>query len=250
MKYLFANGDSHTAGNEMEYEGQINCYEKAWPKQLADKLKLGNVNISKPGASNYHIFRTTQDWVIENLVLNENYKSEDLIVFVMWSGFDREEIYFPDTNVIDDVGFSSKMDYFNTGLRKELTIFQNSFATFHDNLVSNFHSLSLMYNLSLFLDSLKIKHYFINGLYSFIELSDLDTNHALYGPYKNLILSYQDKIKNHIGFYNKDDLYFDYMINYSGIEIPKHSKNSHYGEDGHKLWADRVYDIYFKKKLI
>jgi len=217
---------------------------------LAKKLNRTNINIAKAGASNYRIFRTTQDWVIENVVLNKKYNPSELIIFVMWSGFDREEIYFPDTKVIDDVGFSSTTDLFNTGLKKELKTFQNSFAVFQDNLVSSFHSLSLTYNLSLFLDSLKIEHYFINGLYNFIELSDLDVNHALYGPYRNLILSYQDKIKNHIGFYKKDDLYLDYMVKYSGIEIPKHSKNSHYGEDGHIFWADRVYDIYFKKKLI
>jgi hypothetical protein len=247
MKYLFANGDSHTSGNELEYAEQIDCYEKAWPNQLAKKLNLTNINIAKAGASNYRIFRTTQDWVIENVVLNKKYNPSELIIFVMWSGFDREEIYFPDTKVIDDVGFSSITDLFNTGLKKELKTFQNSFAVFQDNLVSSFHSLSLTYNLSLFLDSLKIKHYFINGLYNFMDLNDSNTNHPLYIPYDNLLKAYNDKIKNHIGFHNKEEIYFNYMQANSGIEIPKHSKYSHYGEDGHIFWANRVFDIYFKK---
>ena len=33
---LFANGCSHTAGAEIEYAQQGQCYEKAWPFRLAD----------------------------------------------------------------------------------------------------------------------------------------------------------------------------------------------------------------------
>ena len=38
MKILLANGDSHTSGAEIEYHFQPHCYEKAWPKRLANKI--------------------------------------------------------------------------------------------------------------------------------------------------------------------------------------------------------------------
>lgn len=246
MKLLFSNGDSHTAGNEMEHVDQVVCYEKAWPKQLSDKLDLENINIAKPGAGNYRIFRTTQDWVINNVILNKIYDPKDLIVVVMWSGFDREEIYFPDTNTIDDLGFSSPMTSFNTQYKRELKMLKDSLVLFHDDLVSNFKSLSLVYNLSTFLESLDIKYYFLNGIYNFMKVDNLNEKHRLYFPYRNLILAYGNRIDDFLGFYKKEDMYFYYMRNFSGVKPPEHSKFSHYGEDGHKIWADVVYNKYFK----
>ncbi len=250
MKILFANGDSHTAGSELENGQQITCYEKAWSSVLGNKLNLKNINISKPGASNYRIFRTTRDWIYENIVLNKNYKSEDLIVIVMWSGFDRNEVFFPDTNILDNMGFSTETDIFKTDLKKDLKKLQESTVSLQDDLISAYKSLDSVYSLSLFLESLNIKYYFINGLYTFIRLENLNRNHAMFNSYKNLITMMGDRPSNFMGFYNPEEVFFNYMRNSSGIEIPKHSKYSHYGEDGHKHWANVVYKFYFEKKLI
>lgn len=250
MKTLFANGDSHTAGAELEFGEQITCYEKVWAAHMSKMLGMDYVNISMPGASNYRIFRTTQDWIIENVILNKNYKPDDLTVFVMWSGFDRKEFYFPDTNVIDNVGYSSNVDFYKTGYKKEIATIRDSSVVLHDDLVSCFKSLSLVFNLALFLESYNIKYYFINGIYSFMEPDQANKLHPLFGPYNNLIKMYNKRIKSHIGFYNVDEGYFNYMQNHSGIKIPKHSNYSHYAEDGHIHWAKKVYKFYFEKKLI
>ena len=44
--HLVANGCSHTAGAEMEYTYQSKCYNKAWPKHLADILGCTHTNLS------------------------------------------------------------------------------------------------------------------------------------------------------------------------------------------------------------
>ena len=46
---LVSNGCSHTAGAELEYASQGECYEKAWPKYLADSLGYEHINLSMSG---------------------------------------------------------------------------------------------------------------------------------------------------------------------------------------------------------
>ena len=52
---LLANGCSHTAGAEIEFEWQDNCYEKAYPKWCADALGWEYKNIADSGASQERI---------------------------------------------------------------------------------------------------------------------------------------------------------------------------------------------------
>ena len=56
---LIANGCSHTAGSEIEGSLQSNCYEKAWPKKLSDKLGISHVNLAFSGASCERLVRTS-----------------------------------------------------------------------------------------------------------------------------------------------------------------------------------------------
>ena len=43
---LLANGCSHTAGAEIEYEWQDNCYEKAYPSTCSKELGWDTVNLA------------------------------------------------------------------------------------------------------------------------------------------------------------------------------------------------------------
>jgi hypothetical protein len=69
FKYLVVNGCSYSAGANM-YENQTNIQEKTgknrFSKLLSNKLKCEEINLSKPGASNGRIFRTTFDWIQNN----------------------------------------------------------------------------------------------------------------------------------------------------------------------------------------
>ncbi len=44
MSLLIANGCSHTAGAEIEYEMQGECYNRAWPKKFGDSLGVVGTN--------------------------------------------------------------------------------------------------------------------------------------------------------------------------------------------------------------
>lgn len=254
MKFLLSNGCSHTAGGEIEYRWQNTCYDKAWPRKLADKIKHKSINIAKSGNSNQSIYRTTLDWVYDNVIREKRINPKDLTVIVMWSGFDRTEIYFPDTNITDSVNPFSIPDLYHTELIEELKTFQKTMVTFQNNLVSDYKSLSLVYNLSLWLDSFGIKHYFINGIYHFPEINYLNEayiNHSYYVSYKTLLELYgQKKINNHYAFSDPDETFYNYMTYHSGFKQVEHSNLGHFGEDGHAHWAEKIYKRYFEKNII
>ena len=60
---LVSNGCSHTAGAELEYAYQGECYDRAWPKHLADSLDYDHINLSMSGASTNRIVRTTYEFI-------------------------------------------------------------------------------------------------------------------------------------------------------------------------------------------
>jgi hypothetical protein len=246
---LLSNGDSHTAGGEIDYEYQPTCYEKAWPQKLADKLGYESINLSKSGNSNQTIYRTTQDWIIRNVLIDKKYNPEDIYIMIMWSGFDRHEVYFPDVNYLDNVNPNSNPSIYCSKMVQEIIDFKKSIVSFHDNLNSDFRALSIVYSLSFWLDANNIKHNFINGLFHFPEIKYLNSfyiNHALHNSFENLLLMYgEEKIKKHYAFSDWDKTFFNHMTEYSGLKTVNHSKYRHFGEDGHIYWAKKMYDFFF-----
>jgi len=95
---LFSNGCSHTAGAELEYPQQGECYDKAWPKHLADSLGYDHINLSMSGASTNRIVRTTYEFIYNWIKQGKSIK--DLLIVIMWSGIYRTEIYVEETNSI------------------------------------------------------------------------------------------------------------------------------------------------------
>jgi hypothetical protein len=248
MGIMLFNGCSHTAGSEIEYTNQSSCYEKSWGKFLSNMAGDEYVNIAMAGSSNEYIFRTTQDWIIENVLINKSHKIEDLHVFVMWSGFDRKEIYFSDTNTMDNVNPLSDSKLHSTKMKYEFDKFKDVIVYFHDILYSNLKNLILVNNLSIFLDIFKIKYTFLNGLHSFLSLEDADKNHILHSSYINNLWLYDDtkKIK-HVGFNNTDQTFFGHLTNKTNFKWSVHSKKGHFGEDAHEYWAKKVYEIINKE---
>lgn len=87
---LVANGCSHTAGAEMEYPSQRRCYNKAWPKHLADFLKCDHVNLSDSGASGHRVVRTTMRYVLDQFSKKNNLS--DHLFIINWPGAYRTEL--------------------------------------------------------------------------------------------------------------------------------------------------------------
>jgi hypothetical protein len=252
MKLLLVNGCSHTAGAEIEYKNQPTCYEKAWPKFVADRLGCEHLNIAKAGSSNQRIIRTTQSWIIKNVLIKKKYKPEDVAIMIMWSGFDRKEVYFHDTNILDDVNPLCKPEYIRTQMSKEIVRLGQSIVDFHDSLFSSFEFLTMMINFTEFLENNKIKYYYINGMTAPLKKEWLDNTHTLYYDYMALYDYVCEKIPDnrYIGFKEEMDTFWEHMSKISQIPMPSHVEFAHWGEDGQKYWADIVFKKFFNKKLI
>ena len=93
---LFSNGCSHTAGAELEYPQQGECYDKAWPKYLSDSLGYDHINLSMSGASTNRIVRTTYEFIYDYIKQGKSLK--DLLIIIMWSGIHRTEIYVDESH--------------------------------------------------------------------------------------------------------------------------------------------------------
>ena len=94
---LIANGCSHTAGAEIEAPLQGECYEKAWPKKLADSLGYEPINLAISGASDDRVVRTTID-CLGKLKKSPNYNPSKIFVVVSWPGLYRTELYQTEPN--------------------------------------------------------------------------------------------------------------------------------------------------------
>lgn len=103
---LVANGCSHTAGAELEYPFQRSCYEKAWPKHLANLLDYDHLNLSDSGASSHRVVRTTMRYVIDNFSLKNDLS--DHLFIINWPGANRTEL-----RVLDDGSEKEKLLFYD-----------------------------------------------------------------------------------------------------------------------------------------
>jgi hypothetical protein len=244
---MLINGCSHTAGSEIDYEYQPMCYEKAWGKWLTDISGDEYVNISFPGAGNEYIGRTTKDWIIKNVFLNKLHNKEDLHVIVMWSGFDRKEVFYPDSNRTDNVNPISDPKLHTKTMQYETKRLQEVMVYFHDVLHSNLKNIMILNDLLYFLNTYEIKYTFLNGLSPFITLEELNneyTYHDLYQSYYNNLWVFNKINKGkHLGIFNKEETFYHHLNDNTNFKWSKFSNKGHFGEDGHKYWAQKVYNF-------
>tara|TARA_R110000803_G_C11989103_1_gene321690 strand:- start:72 stop:992 length:921 start_codon:yes stop_codon:yes gene_type:complete len=287
-KTLLVNGCSHTAGSEIEYAYQGSCYHKAWPKHLGDLMKVKEVvNIAHPGASNDTIFRTTQDWIIDNVILGgekdfesvpeqgkntesrkPKYLPEDIIVILFWSGVDRYEVYVPkDESKPDGLNqfyphnsLVSLSPLFDTNLFENLTPEYKlnlnesikAKVMLSDNLFSDYTMLQKIVSMNHWLKSFNIQKYHgntINSLPGFDYIPKAYTYHPIRKTYKNLLRMYREDSKYHYAFLDHDRTFHNYMNKNPDINVLKHAANQHYEEKAHELWAKKVYDFWFNPIL-
>jgi hypothetical protein len=282
-------GCSHVAGSEIEYTHQPYCVKKAWPAQLGKLTKAKDVvNLGHPGASNDRIFRTIQDYIINNVVLGQEkdlnsvptpdnntdcvkpfFSSKDIIVIIQWSGVDRFENYVPlpsnagpNPIILDDWPHNELIDMspnflsnFKTWkdqqIKNSLDSLIRAKVELHDNLFNDFIMLQKIVNTYLWLKSLGIEQYHVNGIVSlpgFDYLPKAYKSHPIRQSYKNLMRIYRKASKYHYAFLHHDSTMSNSMLNKPEFQI-KHKNNGHYNEEGHKHWARTLYDFWFDPRL-
>lgn len=238
MTLLLANGCSHTSGSYIE-STHLPCYNQAWPKWLADDMGWDWVNLAEAANSNEQIKRTTIEWIIENVEITNKYKASELVVMIMWSGFDRFEIW--NDNLHKLTSGNAISDFRNCSY--EVTEYIKYRTITSKTEVIEYRNLMDVYLTAKYLEGLKIKYYFINSLNCWRDpdsYSKLTRSNNLIKNYKLLYDAYGHRRNRHLAFSLLEERFRQYMreqkIPFSVYDPVK----LHFGVEGHKVWKEYV----------
>lgn len=209
---IYFNGDSNTAGTELENTND--CFAN----QLANLLEADLFNDAYAGASNDRILKTTNDYI--------NQHSPDLVI-IGWSSSEREDWFingeYKSVNSFrvntNDLDQQSQWEYWANNKSGWLSgdyAYEKELCKYWNTKIFNFH-LELSYK--------NIPHLFFNAIYSFNtrgSVYEYNWNNNFYGPYdKNLaMIQWAD------------------LAGYQQITPGKW----HFKKDAHTNWANILYN--------
>lgn len=232
---ILVNGCSHTSGSEIEFYMQHECKDKAWPAHLGQLMNQDVINIALAGSGNERISRTTIEWLIKNVQLQQNYKPADLTVIIMWSGFDR----FEEWNSRLKQFVSSQSDAFYDDKLPEFSEYAKYKKIINTWASNEYKNLIYILHTAVFLESLGIKYYFINGVQSF-STRDKFLKTGMASEFDTMYRGYGDnRIQKHLAFINENELPKHQLRD---IPYAPHARWPHWDERGHKAWATIVYN--------
>jgi hypothetical protein len=207
---LYVNGDSHSIFKNDTKN------RKAFSDVLAKLLNFKLVNSAEPGASNDSIIRTTRNYLENN--------QPDLII-VGWSTWEREEWEHQEKRYnVNSSGHDQLPDSLVTKY-KQWVVEQTA-----ETLIKKSQQIhEKIYKLHYELLEKQIPHVFFNCMYNFFEITNqYNWNGSYVGPYEN-DLSYYWYLKKRD--FKTDDWY-------------------HFGEDGHRAWADFLIKYIEENKIL
>lgn len=240
---LVSNGCSHTAGAEIEYNQQGDCYNKAWPKHLADNLDYEHTNLSMSGASSNRVLRTTYDYIHDYAVQGKDFKK--LFIVILWPGIFRTELYIQGKSTsynYDDLWAPMLVCNDEQYKTEYLPIHYHYFKSWVIN-TTPYQATCEFYmtvtNLQNLLHRYGIKYLFMDaansGLSSFAQVK----------RYKIHI----DK-RYYEGLDNPENCYTS-ICRDSNQKMSKHSERKcHYGEDAHIWFAKHIEHIIHKRNIL
>jgi len=243
---LFSNGCSHTAGAELEYARQGDCYDKAWPKLLANSLGHDHFNMSMSGASTNRIARTTYEFICN--WVKQGKSTKDLLVIIMWPGMYRTEVYIDEERKYNFDNNWAPMVVSNDPEYKK--VFTPSLYYYFKSWATNITSYQASCEFYMLVASLQnlfyrygIKYLFLNATNSGLRIGDTRLD-----CYRIHI----DK-RYYEGFDDPNSSYTNLCHN-SGQKIAKGSidsgYNSHYDEEAQIWFAKRVGKIIHKRNIL
>lgn len=238
---LFVNGCSHTAGAEIEFEQQGECFSKAWPHHLSKLMGIKSINFSLSGSSADRVVRTTIEYFLKQKS-NINFDASNYFCIIMWPGLYRTELFnggfdagWQPLVVGNDESYKKQMDTFSYTYYKSWTIF----AKIYPQTLSYLHNIML---LQYFLVTNRIKYLFWSASNSLPHTKDYLT------LYKSQIY------KKRYPYLYDSEYCFTKLCHNNNQKISEFSRlsgfNSHYDEDAHKWFADYLYNYIKENKLI
>lgn len=238
---LLANGCSHTAGAEIEFPLQGECYDKAWPQKLANSLGIQHKNLSISGASDDRVVRTTIEY-IGKLKQSSDYDPSKLFVIISWPGLHRTELFKTSR---DERGFwdngwmplvSGNEETYKKQSSKSAFSYYKMWVIRQNNLQASIKFYSNVLLLQNLLIANKIKYLFWNSCKTI-------SNNNLFQYYNEL---------NHKRFPYILEEQFSYveLLETNGFKHSPYAKWGHYGEDAQDWFANYLSEYLQVNKLI
>jgi hypothetical protein len=231
MKTLIANGCSHTAGTETNPDNVKQCPERAWAKFVADHYTLGYINLAEPGAGNEQISRSTILF-ISNLIDNKGVDPKDLVVTILWSGFNRYEYWSEQFKKIKSFALTTAMG-FDPGETVRKYIEYRSLV--EPKNYSYYKNLYYVFTTAKFLEGLGIKYYFANGLESFLHPGHIEDKEIKEIYCEMLDLYGGKRIDNHLAFFDNNNAFRSYL---QSTPRSEYGNKTHWDMVGQKKYAE------------
>ena len=235
---LFANGCSHTAGAEIEFTEQGECYDKAWPAHLAKFLDFEDVvNLAISGASSARIVRTTFEYFMKEMS-TPSFNPKDYFCVIAWPGLYRTEIKnggydngWQPLVVGNDKFYKSNLDIMSYAYYRSWTVHAEPIP----QTILYLHNILL---LQYFLRIHRLKYLFWSASNS------APTNADYVHLYKHQVYS-----KRYPFLYNSDYSYCK-MLDSNDQVYSEFSKHGHYDETAHKWFANYLHKYLTIHKLL
>lgn len=209
---FYVNGDSHSAGAELDNPAQ------SWPCLLANQLGLRLINNAKAGGSNPRILRTTENFTAQTDL-------KDLFVVIGWTSWEREE--WQKENSYYDVNAGG-----HDNLPPDLALKYKTWVTDQNQETRESKSQSThehIYKLHCYYKENNVRHLFFNAVMPFLHSGKQHDWHGNFlGPYEN-------------------DLSYYWYLKKAGYA---HTKLNHYSETAQAQWANVLYKYIQENNLL
>ena len=243
---LVSNGCSHTAGAELEYASQGDCYEKAWPKHLADSLGYDHTNLAMSGASTNRIVRTTYEFIYN--WIKQGKSTKDVFIVILWSGVYRTEMYVDESNLYNYDNNWTPMVVGNDARNKKQ--FSPSLYYYYKSWTANMTGYQASCDFYIAVTNLQNLLYRHGIKYLFMDAanSGLKTGDIRLDPYRIQIY------KRYYEGLDEDHNCYTSLCNNSGQKIAQGSidsgLNSHYDEDAQIWFAKYIEKIIYERNIL
>jgi hypothetical protein len=235
MKFLLANGCSHTIGCELDPNNLQSCPEQTWPRWVAEHYGIDYKNIANGGAGNEQIARGTI-LKVSRLIEIDKVDPKDFMVCVLWSGYDRYEYWDQQKDRIR----SFSPHNMKAPWQPEETVRKyaelRSIVEFEE--YAHYKNLYYMFSLAKVLEGYGVEYHFGNSLNVFKPVEEFNASENLIKTYKGMLELYGDRIKNHLGFYDQRYAFRPYLLYVRKATPSPIGSGSHFGKEGQKQYSE------------
>jgi len=239
---LLANGCSHTAGAEIEETMLDKCYEKAWPRHLADKLNCEYINLAVSGASNHRVIRTTMDFIGQRILNKQSL--QDIFAVICWPGAYRTELYIEEQSG----------EYNNNIYGWQPLVVGNNhiYKNFRRDVYNYYKYWAMTYTYEQALtqyvmDIITLQNYFTTFQIPYLFWRASNTRLDISSTFSSYIVQVNRK-RFPSAVKPKSD--YTSLLEYYGCKPSPYTAYNHFGEDGHIKFSELLFEYIQEKELL